>query len=222
LIGLFWIFYKIPYFKSLGSALFAGAGIFTAVIAFASQKAFSDIIGGIFILIFKPFRVNDIIDVAGHKGKVEEITLRHTIIKDYEFRRIVIPNSIISNDTIINSSITEEKIRKRIEFGISYDSDVDLAKKIIVETILKHPKCLDNRSSQEINSNDPIVRINMTSWGDSSVVLRAYVWASNNDVAFDMSFDILEAVKKEFEKNNIEIPYPHRTLVYKNNVPQTN
>ena len=68
-IGIFWVFTKIPYFKSLGTALFASAGVLAAIIGFASQKAFANIIGGIFILIFKPFRVGDSIEVvSGHMG----------------------------------------------------------------------------------------------------------------------------------------------------------
>jgi small-conductance mechanosensitive channel len=135
-ITIFWILHKIPYFNSLGSALFASAGILAAIIGFASQKAFSNIIGGIFILIFKPFRVGDVIEVSNsRKGYVEEITLRHCIIRDYENQRVIIPNSIISEETIINSSIEDEKIRKHVVFGISYDSDIDLAKKIIREHI---------------------------------------------------------------------------------------
>ncbi len=215
-IGICWVFYKIPYFNSLGSALFAGAGVFAAVIAFASQKAFSNIIGGIFILIFKPFRVGDIVEVTNTKGKVEEITLRHTIIRDYEFRRIVIPNSIISDEVIINSSIIDEKIRKRIEFGIAYGADVDLAKKIIIEEICKHPDCIDNRTPEEKKNNKEIVKIDMTQWGDFSVTLRAYVWANGNDVAYDLSCDVLDAVKKRFDQNSIEIPFPHRTIIVKN------
>jgi len=85
--AIIFIFYKIPYLKSLGTALFAGAGIIAVVVGFASQKAFSNIISGIFILIFKPFRITDIIEFKdGQKGVVEEITLRHTLIKDYENR----------------------------------------------------------------------------------------------------------------------------------------
>ena len=101
--------------KSLGTALFAGAGILAVIVGFASQKAFANIISGIFILISKPFKMSDIIEFTdGKKGVVEEITLRHTIIKDYENRRIIIPNSIISEETIINSNIQDEKIRKHI------------------------------------------------------------------------------------------------------------
>lgn len=216
LFGIFWIFYKIPYFKSLGSALFAGAGIFTAIIAFASQKAFSDIIGGLFILIFKPFRVNDIIEVANYKGTVEEITLRHTVIKNYEFRRVVIPNSIISSDSLVNSTITDEKIRKHIEFGIAYDADLDLAISIIRAEIEKHPDFIDNRSAKELEKNEPPVLIRVVQWADSAIIIKAYAWSLNNDVAFGLQCDVLYSVKKAFDRAGIEIPYPHRTIVYKN------
>ena len=101
-IAIIFIFLKIPYLRSLGAALFAGAGIMVAVIGFASQKAFSNIISGIFILIFKPFRVKDTIEfLDSTKGVVEEITLRHTIIRNYENRRIIIPNGNISDETCL-------------------------------------------------------------------------------------------------------------------------
>jgi len=215
-VGIFWIFYNIPYFKTLGSALFAGAGIFAAVIGFASQKAFSNIISGLFILIFKPFRVGDIIEVsANSKGVVEEITLRHTVIRDYEFRRVVIPNAIISEQTIINSTITDEKIRKHIEIGISYESDIDLAIKIIQQVIENHPLVLDNRTNEEKELNEPIVPIKLIGLGDFAVTLKAYAWVKNNADSFALLTDSLYSIKKEFVKQGIDIPYPHRTIVYK-------
>src|SRR5210317_644445 len=124
--AIIFIFYKTPYLQSVGKALFAGVGVTAIVVGLASQKALANIISGVFILIFKPFRIDDVIEFKdGQKGMVEEITLRHTIIKDYENRRIVIPNSAISEETIINSSIQDERIRKNVVFSISYDSDVD-------------------------------------------------------------------------------------------------
>lgn len=153
-IAFIFIFYKIPYLKSIGAALFAGAGIVTVVVGFASQKAFANIISGIFILIFKPFKVTDIIELLeGHIGVVEEITLRHTIIKDYENRRIIIPNSSISEATIINSNIQDEKIRKHIIFSISYDSNIDKAMKIITEEAMAHPFTIDNRNQKKKEKN---------------------------------------------------------------------
>ncbi len=217
-IATFWILHKIPYFHSLGSALFASAGILAAIIGFASQKAFSNIIGGLFILIFKPFRVGDVIEIADNKkGVVEEITLRHVVIRDYESRRVIIPNSVISDETIINSTISDEKIRKHITFGISYDSNSDLAIKIIQQHVEAHPLFVDTRTPEEVKNNVPKVLVRMISWDDSSVTLKAYVWANNNEDAYALQCDLLDSVKKDFQKNGIEIPYPHRTIVYKKN-----
>lgn len=210
------IFYITPALNDLSKALFASAGIFAAIIAFASQKAFSNIIGGIFILIFRPFRVNDVIEVEGlNKGIVEEITLRHTIIRNYENRRIIIPNSIISDKTITNSSLIDEKIKKFVEFDISYESDVDLAKQIIAGEVLKHPLYIDTRPAKEIEKDSKKVLIRLIRLGEYSVTLRSYVWAKDNDDAFILHCDLNESVKKRFTKEGIEIPYPHRTIVPK-------
>lgn len=214
--AVIFIFYKIPFLKSLGAALFAGAGIIAAIVGFASQKAFANIISGIFILIFKPFRVGDTLEISsGKKGVVEEITLRHTVIRDYENRRVIIPNSTISDDELINSSISDEKIKKFIEFGISYDADVDKAMNIIVEEALKHPFCIDNRTPEEIGEGVPPVTVRMVGHGDFSINLRAYVWAANNDNAFTLRSDLLYSVKKRFDHEGIEIPFPYRTIVFK-------
>lgn len=215
-IGIFWVFTKIPYFKSLGTALFASAGVLAAIIGFASQKAFANIIGGIFILIFKPFRVGDSIEVvSGHMGVVEEITLRHTVIKDYEFRRIVIPNSIISEDTLINSSIKDERIRKHIDIGIAYDADLELAERIIREEIQRHPNYIDGRSAKEKESGEPSVPVKVISLGDFSVLLRAFVWTKDFDTSVELERDVLRSVKLAFDERGIEIPFPYRTIVFK-------
>ncbi|HWB62402.1 MAG TPA: mechanosensitive ion channel domain-containing protein, partial [Chitinophagales bacterium] len=96
--AVFFVFWSIPQLHDLGKTLFAGAGIFAAVVGFASQEAFSNIISGIFIVIYKPFSVGDYIKLLSNNrgGTVEDITMRHTIIKTDENRRIVIPNSVIS------------------------------------------------------------------------------------------------------------------------------
>ncbi|MCF8268019.1 MAG: mechanosensitive ion channel family protein [Ignavibacteriales bacterium] len=218
-IAIIFIFYKIPFLKSIGTALFAGAGIFAAILGFASQKAFSNIISGIFILIFKPFRVGDTLEASNsQKGVVEEITLRHTIIKDYENRRIVVPNNQISDDVLINSSIADESIRKFVEFGISYDSDVDKAILIIQEEARKHPYFIDNRTKEEKAKKVPPVLVRMVGHGDFSINLRAYVWCPNNDTAFALQCDLLYSVKKRFDHEGIEIPFPYRTLVFKKDI----
>jgi len=217
-IALFFIFSKIPFFKSLGTALFAGAGVFAAILGFAAQKAFANIISGIFILIFKPFRVGDTIEFTSYKGVVEEITLRHIAIKDYENRRVVVPNSIISDEVIVNSDITDEKIRQPIIFGISYDSNIDKAIAIIQQEAEKHSLLIDHRSEEDIKSGVPKVLVRVIGLNDFSVQLKAYVWCIGNDNAFVLKCDLLKSVKEQFDKNSIEIPFPYRTIVYKNDL----
>lgn len=215
-IATIFIFLKIPYLKSLGTALFAGAGIVAVIVGFASQKAFANIISGIFILIFKPYRISDIIEFKdGSMGVVEDIPLRHTLINNYENRRIVIPNSVISEETIINSNIQDEKIRKHIVFSISYDSSIDKAMDIIRSEAENHPLFLDNRNEQEIEANDAAVAIRVVALSDYSVDLKAYIWTAGSDNAFVLMCDLLKSVKERFDKEGIEIPFPYRTIVYK-------
>ena len=134
LIAAIVIFRSIPALHTFGTTLLTGAGVLAAIVGFASQSAFSNIISGFFLVIFKPFSVGDRVKIGQlYSGDVEDITLRHTIIKDFENRRVVIPNSVISNETIINSTITDEKVVMFLEFMISLDSDVNKAIKILQE-----------------------------------------------------------------------------------------
>jgi len=211
----------IPKFKALAITLFAGAGILVVVIGLAAQQAFSNIIGGIFIVIFRPFRVGDVIQVGSLEyGIVEDINLRHTTIRTFKNNRIIIPNSVISSENIINDSIDDPRLRKDIEVGISYDSDLDLAIRIMQEEAVKHPKCIDMRTEAEKKGGTPQVIVRVVNFGDFSVDLKALVWTSNALVSFDMHSDINRAIKKRFDSEGIEIPFPYRTVVYKNDLPK--
>jgi len=217
LVAFIFIFYSIPVLKSFGITLFAGAGIIAAIIAFASQQAFANIISGIFIVIFKPLRVNDIVDIGNlPKGRVEDITLRHTVIRNYENRRMIIPNSVVSSEIITNSSIVDEHICNFIDMGISYDSDVDRAMEIMKNEAVKHPNYIDNRSAEQKKENVDAVIVRLMGFGDSSVNLRAFVWSKDHVSGFQMKTDLFKSIKEQFDKNNIEIPFPYRTLVFKN------
>ena len=220
-IAILFIFLKIPYLRSLGAALFAGAGIMVVIVGFASQKAFSNIISGVFILIFKPFRVNDIIEfLDGTRGIVEEITLRHTVIRNFENRRIIIPNGNISEDTIINSTITDPKIRRHITYGISYDSNIDKAVSIIQEESMKHPNFIDNRTDKEKHDNVPPVLVRLVDLADFSVQLKAYVWSNSNGESWALQCDVMKSVFERFNKEGIEVPFPYRTIVYKKDIKE--
>ena len=210
------IFLTIPPLKSLGLTLFAGAGIFAAIVGFASQAAFSNIVSGIFIIIFKPFRVGDIIKLTNTGlGSVEDITLRHTVIRDFENKRLIIPNSVISADSIHNYNIIDEKVYNFIPYGISYDSDIDLAIKIIQEEAIKHPNFVDNRTLEEKQQEVPPAIVRLINYGDSSINLRLQVWTDDPMKGLILKYDINKSIKHRFDNEGIEIPFPHRTLVYK-------
>lgn len=215
-LAVFIIIYSIPEFRTLGTTLLASAGVATAVLAFASQAALSNIVSGVFIVIFKPFRVDDLIRIEGDKaGVVEDITLRHTIIRDFQNQRIIIPNSVISSQTIVNSHIEDERFKRQIFFGISYDSDIDKAFKIITEEAEKHPYFLDGRTKEEKQSGWPAVKCRVVGFGDSSVNLRADVWSNSPEESWELFCDLNKSVKERFDKEGIEIPFPYRTVVYK-------
>lgn len=222
-LAILFIFLKIPYLRSLGAALFAGAGVMVVIVGFASQKAFSNIISGVFILIFKPFRVDDMIEfLNGTRGIVEEITLRHTVICNFENRRIIIPNGNISEDTIINSTITDAKIRRHITYGISYDSNIDKAVSIIQEESMKHPNFIDNRTAKEKKDGVPSVLVRLVDLADFSVQLKAYVWSNSNGESWTLQCDVMKSVFERFNREGIEVPFPYRTIVYKKDIEDQN
>lgn len=216
LVSITAIFLNIPELKKVGLGLLTSAGIFAAIIGFASQAAFSNIISGIFIVLFKPFRVGDVLRMEPtYLGEIEDITLRHTILRDFENKRYIIPNSLISSQVLHNYSITDERISNLIVFGVAYDADVDLAMKIIQEEAEKHRFCFDNRTEEEIESGELKTDIRMVEWADSAVKLRLKVWAVDVESAFVMKTELLKIIFDKFKEAGIEIPYPHQTIVMK-------
>ena len=219
LVGIGFSIYTIPSLRSLSVSMFAGAGVLAVIIGFASQQAFANVVAGIFIIIFKPFRVGERVKLdEKYFGTVEDITLRHTVIRNWENKRIIIPNTVMSNQTIENWDITDKKICKWLEFGISYDSDVDKAIRIIQEEAKKHPNVLDNRTAEEKKDKIPIVIVRVLSYGDFTVNLRAYIWAEDPMKAFVMGCDLNKSIKERWDKEGIEIPFPYRTIVYKKDI----
>jgi small-conductance mechanosensitive channel len=216
IIALIVLFNSIPTLKSYGAALFAGAGVLAAIVGFASQSAFSNIISGIFIVIFRPFSVGDRVKVGLlYSGDVEDITLRHTVIKDFENRRIVIPNSVINNETIINSTLENEVLCMFIELGLSFDSDLDQALRIMQEEAMKHPDCLDNRTPEEIESGVPQVRVRLVNITETALQLRAGAWAKDPATGFAMKCDLLRSIKLRFDEAGLSLARPQQTVYLK-------
>ncbi|MEM9985627.1 MAG: mechanosensitive ion channel domain-containing protein, partial [Bacteroidota bacterium] len=199
LVALIGIVYTIPALRSLAETLTIGAGVLAAIFAFASQAAFSNLIGGVFIVLFHPFRVGDRISInRDYEGTVEDITLRHTVIRDWEQRRIVIPNSVISKETIINHDIASSIITRFMEVPISYESDFELAKQIIIEHGTRHPLFRDLRTEQEKAEGEALLAVKIIRYSDSGAIFRVYLkgeFAETFAIACDLRLSLSKAFK---------------------------
>jgi small conductance mechanosensitive channel len=178
-------------------ALVGAAGL---AIGLALQGSLGNFAGGVLILIFKPFKVGDYIEAQGLAGTVNQIQVFCTILKTPDNKTIVIPNGKLSNESIVNYS-TEEKRRVDMLFGIGYGDDIDKAKKVIMDLVVKDERIL----------KDPAPQIKLKELGNSSVNLTVRMWAKSKDY-WNIYFDMQENVKKGFDKNKISIPFPQRDV----------
>jgi small-conductance mechanosensitive channel len=192
-IALMLIIFQIPQLRSLATAMLAGASVAGLAIGYAAKDSLSNFTSGIFIAVFQPFRVGDSVDFRGEYGQVEDLTLRHTVIRTSDNKRIIVPNSIMSIEPIINWSIKEPQITWLVDFDLEKASDIDKAREIIVRIARGHPMVLKDKplSVQLINSKY------------SELTLRLEVTVPGRNVAKGIGCDIREAVKKEFEVQDI-------------------
>lgn len=216
LVGVGWALLTLPNMKTVAHTLLAGAGVATLIAGLASQQALSNITSGLFLVIFKPFRVNDRVKFRDtYLGTVEDITLRHTIIRDLENNRIVVPNSVIGNEVLVNLHLGDNRVCKIIDVGISYGSDIELAQRIMQEEVEKHPLHLDPRSKEEVESGAEAVSVRVVGLGSSSVNLRTWAWAKDVSDGFILNCDLLKNIKERFDHEGIEIPYSYQNVIIK-------
>lgn len=200
----------VPGLKALLGTLVASAGIMAIVVGISARSTLSNIVSGISLAVYRPFRIGDKVSIDNEYGTVEDITLRHTIVRTWEHKRLIIPNEKIDNLTIVNYSIVDPKMLCRVEMGVSYDTDLDLVRRLILEEAQSCPHRLPN-------AEPPWVRV--IEHKDFAIGLRLYMWTRDNDEAWLARFWILEQVKKRFDREGVEIPFPYRTLVYKKDLP---
>ena len=180
-------------------AILGAAGL---AIGLALQGSLANFAGGTLIMIFKPFKVGDLIEAQGELGVVKEIQIFVTKLISPGNKLVIIPNGVLSNGNIVN--YTEEgKLRIDLTFGIGYGEDIKKAKEVLTQVMLDDPKVL----------KDPEPSVNVSELADSSVNFAVRPWATPDDY-WDVYFGVTEAGKLALDKAGIEIPYPHR-VVYK-------
>ena len=200
----------VPGLRALMGTMVAGAGITALVIGFAAKSSLANLIAGISLAVYRPFRLGDKLSIEGELCTVEDITLRHTIVRTWQYKRLIIPNAKIDEMTVTNFSIIDPKIKCTVELGVSYDTDIDLARRFVLEEANRCPHRLKDEE-------DPWLKV--ISHGDFSIGLRLYLWVAAIDEAWLARFWLLEHIKKRFDREGIEIPFPYRTLVYKKDIP---
>jgi len=203
----------VPQLRGLFGTLVAGAGITAVVVGFAAKGTLANLVAGFSLAVYRPIRIGDKVTLDDQFGTVEDITLRHTIVRTWENKRIIIPNEKIDSMTLTNHTIIDPKILCRVEMGVSYDTNIDLARRLILEEAQNCPHRMPASTAPE----QPWVRV--ISHGDFSIGLRLLMWCPNIDEAWAARWWILEAVKKRFDAEGVEIPFPYRTLVYKKDIP---
>jgi small conductance mechanosensitive channel len=175
-------------------------GAASLAIGMALSGTLQNFAGGVMILVFKPFKVGDYIEAQGYSGSVKEIQIFNTILATPDNRRIIIPNGGLSTGSMVNYS-AEEKRRVDFVFGIGYDDDIDKAKEVIRSVAQSHAKVM----------KDPEPFIAVKELADSSVNFVVRLWVNAADY-WDVHFYMNEMVKKEFDKQNISIPYPQTDI----------
>ncbi len=170
-------------------------GSCAVAIGLALQGGLSNIAGGLMLLIFKPFKVGDFISCNGYDGTVKTITIFYTTITTVDNKIVQLPNGNLSNSNIINYSANEKR-RVDIDLNVAYNSDIEKVKKVINKVIDDHELIL--------KEEEKFVRLRLHS--ESSLVFTLRVWVKTSDY-WPVYFDLMESIKKEFDKNGIEIPY---------------
>ncbi len=204
-------FTAFPETGGLIASLFVAAGFTSIVIGLAAQSSLSNVISGILVSISQPIRIGDAVMFRNEFCFVEDIKLMHTVLRTWDNRRLIVPNSVLQSEVVVNYSIVDPTMLVPIYVRVSYESDIKKAMEIMVDLARKHPNFLP----AEGLPNAAVMEL-----GESGVVLRLLTRAKDQPTAFMMARDLLREIKEEFDKHGIEIPYPKRHIVVSRNVEE--
>ncbi len=178
-------------------ALLGAAGL---AVGLALQGTLSNLAAGVMLLIFRPYKVDDFIDAAGRFGKVTEIDMFTTILQTFDNQQIIIPNSQIWGQQIINHS--HHTIRGvDMRFGIAYAESIDKARDVIMQVLNNHPHVL--------KSPAPFVEVETLNNSSVDFLVRPFCEGENY---FSILYSVPELIKKALDDAGIEIPFPHRKV----------
>ena len=178
-------------------AVLGAAGL---AVGLALQGSLANFAGGVLILLFKPYKVGDVIDAQGHVGVVKDIQIFNTILTTADNRIVIIPNGPLSNGSLVNINVMPTR-RIDFSFGIGYGDDIDKTKASLEKLVAADTRIL----------KDPAHLIAVEALADSSVNFKVRVWVNTADY-WAVYFAMFESVKKEFDAQGISIPFPQQDV----------
>ena len=180
------------------ASIFVVFSAMTLAIGLALQGSMSNVAAGLVLIILRPYKVGDYVELAGDEGTVEDINIFVTTLRTVDNIKIILSNGDVRSNTIRNLTTLGAR-RVDIDFGIDYGDDVAKAIKIMTDTAGKHPNV-------DVKKADPWAKVSCLN--DSSVDIQLRVWC-HPDHYWDVRFDLLRSVKEAFDAGGISIPYPH-------------
>jgi small-conductance mechanosensitive channel len=194
------------------TALSVAAGGLGIGIGFGLQNIANNLVSGLIVLLERPVKLGDRIEVAGTEGQVVEIRARSTTVLTNDNIAIIIPNSRFITEEVINWSYSDPKVRFRIPVSVGYDSDVRLVEQLLLEVARANPDVLD----------EPAPAVRFLEFGDSGLLFELRAWTTTliqrkGKLVSDLNFAILDA----FRAHGVTIPYPQRDVHLKAEVPES-
>ncbi|HYF92574.1 MAG TPA: mechanosensitive ion channel domain-containing protein [Symbiobacteriaceae bacterium] len=185
------------------TALVTTAGVASLAVALAAQETLSNMLGGFVILVDRPFRIGDVIELAdGKVGEVVEIGLRSTRIKQFDGNALVVPNKDMANSRVINYALPDPSAAIRQTISVSYGTDVDRAKAVLLDVMSAHPEVL----------KDPAPGVWFTRFGESGLDLFMSAWVASYKERFRIADELNSKILTALREAGIEIPFPKRDV----------
>ena len=204
LYAVLFYFVLVTAFPNLGAGIIAILGSAALAVGLALKDSLSDFAGGIMIIFNKPFKEGDFISVDGVEGTIKAIHLLHTVIYTVDNKKVVINNSRVNSNKVINFSARPTR-RVDMEFSAKYGCDIEEVKKAIDSVVSNHEKVLKTPA--------PLIRVG--EYGPSGLIFRCRVWVNNADY-WDVYYDLNERVYDKFRESGIVIPYDTVTVQIEN------
>jgi len=192
--------------------LIAGSAALLVGVGLGLQQTFNDVLSGIILLSEKSIKIEDVLEIDGDIVKIQSIGLRTSKALNTDDVSIIIPNSLITTNKVINWSHQTMKARFRIDVGVAYGSDIDLVIKVLEESAFQHPDIFDRESTEA----------RLVNFGNSSLDFQVLFFSENIFRISKVKSDIRRSISQKFSANNIAIPFPQLDLHLKSNATENN